>query len=69
MPTYQYVCDACKTSFEHFQQMTSEPLKECKCGGALKRLIGPGGAVIFKGSGFYCTDYKNPRDRSQLGVQ
>lgn len=60
MPTYDYQCKDCNHRFECFQSMTSDPLKECpKCKRAtLKRLIGPGSAVIFKGSGFYQTDYK-----------
>ncbi|MCA8924050.1 MAG: zinc ribbon domain-containing protein [Planctomycetes bacterium] len=61
MPTYDYVCKACEDAFDHFQTMTSDPLTDCaKCGGkgTLKRLIGKGAALIFKGSGFYETDYK-----------
>lgn len=59
MPTYDYVCENCGDRFEHFQKMSSEPLTTCsKCGGHLKRLIGSGMGIIFKGSGFYCTDYK-----------
>ena len=61
MPTYDYVCNDCAHQFEHFQSMTSDPLSECPaCQGNLRRLIGAGGALIFKGSGFYCTDYKKP---------
>jgi putative FmdB family regulatory protein len=61
MPTYDYVCQDCDHSFEHFQSMSSEPLKVCpKCDGRLRRLIGAGAALIFKGSGFYCTDYRKP---------
>ena len=62
MPTYDYVCKECEHKFEHFQSMTSDPLSDCpECEKpALKRLIGTGGALIFKGSGFYCTDYKKP---------
>jgi putative FmdB family regulatory protein len=61
MPTYDYACTECSHTFEHFQTMTSDPLSECpECKGKLKRLIGSGGALIFKGSGFYCTDYKKP---------
>jgi len=61
MPTYDYVCQDCGHSFEHFQSMTSDLLKTCpECEkDALKRLIGAGSALIFKGSGFYCTDYKD----------
>ena len=59
MPTYDYVCTECEHAFEHFQTMTSDLLTECpKCEGKLKRLFGAGAALIFKGSGFYCTDYK-----------
>jgi putative FmdB family regulatory protein len=58
MPTYDYQCSSCDHSFEHFQTMSSDPLAECPCcGGKLRRLIGPGGALIFKGTGFYQTDY------------
>ena len=61
MPTYDYACTECPHTFEHFQTMTSDLLSECpECEGKLKRLIGRGGALIFKGSGFYCTDYKKP---------
>lgn len=61
MPTYDYVCQDCSHAFEHFQSMSSDPLSTCpQCQGRLKRLIGTGGALIFKGSGFYCTDYKKP---------
>jgi len=59
MPTYEYECLKCKYRFEEFQSMTDEPLKVCpRCGGELRRLIGTGSAVIFKGKGFYHTDYK-----------
>ena len=62
MPTYDYVCDACEHTFELFQSIKAEPLKKCpECGkNKLRRLIGPGAAVIFKGSGFYSTDYRSP---------
>ena len=62
MPTYDYVCQDCSHAFEHFQTMSSDPLRTCpQCQkDSLKRLIGAGGALIFKGSGFYCTDYKKP---------
>ena len=59
MPTYEYECLKCKYKFEEFQNMTDEPLKVCpKCGGKLHRLIGTGAGIIFKGKGFYQTDYK-----------
>lgn len=61
MPTYDYQCTACDHEFEHFQSISSPVIKECpSCGKMkLKRLIGPGGAVVFKGSGFYQTDYRS----------
>jgi putative FmdB family regulatory protein len=60
MPTYDYKCLDCGDTFEFFQRMSDEPLSECpKCKGKLKRLIGTGLRPIFKGSGFYETDYKS----------
>lgn len=60
MPTYDYKCNNCNYTFELFQKMTDEPVKECpKCKGPVIRLIGAGAGPIFKGSGFYQTDYKN----------
>ncbi len=60
MPTYEYRCRDCGHEFEEFQRMTDEALCECpKCHGRLKRLIGRGAGVIFKGSGFYQTDYRS----------
>lgn len=60
MPTYEYECLKCKYKFEEFQNMTDEPLKVCpRCGGKLRRLIGTGAGIIFKGKGFYQTDYKS----------
>ncbi len=59
MPTYDYKCADCNYSFEYFQPMSSQQLTECpKCKGTLKRIIGTGSSPIFKGSGFYQTDYK-----------
>lgn len=60
MPTYQYECDACDHSFEILQSMLDKKLKKCpECGqDQLHRLIGAGSGIIFKGSGFYETDYK-----------
>jgi putative FmdB family regulatory protein len=61
MPTYEYACSKCGYHFDKFQSMRDEPLKKCpKCSkAALKRLVGGGAGLIFKGSGFYITDYKN----------
>jgi putative FmdB family regulatory protein len=61
MPTYDYVCDACDHEFELFQPITAEPEKRCpKCKKPkLRRLFGTGAAVMFKGSGFYTTDYRS----------
>jgi putative FmdB family regulatory protein len=61
MPNYDYVCDACRHKFEEFQSMKAAALKKCpKCGkNKLRRLMGTGGGVLFKGSGFYQTDYKS----------
>jgi putative FmdB family regulatory protein len=65
MPTYEYKCIECEEVFEVFQKITDEPLKTCQvCGGELKRLISGGIGVIFKGSGFYTTDYKNSSHKS-----
>lgn len=60
MPTYEYECDACGHAFEEFQAMSAKPLKKCpECKkNKLTRLIGAGAGIIFKGSGFYETDYK-----------
>ena len=60
MPTYDYECAACGHTFEHFQSMSSRRLRKCPdCGERkLERLFGAGAGVIFKGSGFYETDYK-----------
>ena len=61
MPTYDYKCSACGHEFELFQSMKAEPVKKCpSCGKAkAKRLIGTGAGLLFKGSGFYITDYRS----------
>jgi len=60
MPTYEYQCKKCEHKFEAFQQITEKPLNECPvCKGPLQRLIGTGAGFIFKGSGFYATDYRS----------
>ena len=59
MPTYDYECKKCGI-FEKFQNITAEPIKKCpECGGPVRRLIGAGAGFIFKGSGFYITDYRS----------
>lgn len=59
MPTYDYRCDACSHEFEEFESITAAPLETCpKCDGRVRRLISAGNGLIFKGSGFYITDYK-----------
>jgi putative FmdB family regulatory protein len=59
MPTYEYICKKCHKTFEAFQPITAQPLKKCiYCKGKAQRLISSGAGVIFKGSGFYETDYK-----------
>jgi putative FmdB family regulatory protein len=66
MPTYEYHCDACEHQFDEFQSMSEPPLKKCpKCGKLkLRRLFGTGAAVLFKGSGFYQTDYRSESYKS-----
>ena len=61
MPTYDYECDACGNAWELFQQMSADPVRECpKCGKKkARRLIGAGAGIVFKGSGFYETDYRS----------
>jgi putative FmdB family regulatory protein len=66
MPTYDYKCTKCGYAFEFFQRMTEEPLTKCpKCSSVVKRLIGNGAGIIFKGSGFYATDYKGKGKRPE----
>ena len=61
MPTYEYRCDSCSHEFEEFQYIKEAPLKKCpKCSkNKLRRLIGGGAAVVFRGQGFYQTDYRS----------
>jgi putative FmdB family regulatory protein len=60
MPTYEYKCVDCGYEFEKFQSMKDKPLDKCpNCEGKVQRLISGGGGIIFKGSGFYATDYAN----------
>ena len=62
MPTYEYECKSCEHHFELFQMMSEPPKKRCPaCGKAVQRLIGTGTGIMFKGSGFYETDYKRAK--------
>jgi putative FmdB family regulatory protein len=66
MPTYEYHCDACEHHFDEFQSITESPLKKCpKCNKPkLRRIFGTGAAILFKGSGFYQTDYRSESYKS-----
>ena len=62
MPNYDYRCETCGETFEVFQKMSDDKLTEClqdNCDGKVKRLLGTGGGIIFKGGGFYETDYRS----------
>ena len=60
MPTYEYRCTACQTEFEKFQRMSDEPGAECPaCGAPAERRLSGGAGLLFKGSGFYITDYRS----------
>ncbi len=61
MPTYEYICDNCQHQFEQFQSIKARPIRKCpECGKlSVQRLIGAGAGIIFKGSGFYQTDYRS----------
>jgi putative FmdB family regulatory protein len=66
MPTYEYSCENCGERLEKFQSIKAKPVRKCpECGKlALKRLIGSGAGIIFKGSGFYQTDYRSESYKS-----
>jgi putative FmdB family regulatory protein len=66
MPTYEYYCISCGFEFEEFQSIASEPITVCpKCQLPVKRKISGGAGLIFKGSGFYITDYKKSKPSSE----
>lgn len=69
MPTYEYACQSCGHEMEAFQRMSDDPLKTCpECDApALKRKIGRGAGIIFKGGGFYETDFKEKKGASDSG--
>ena len=63
MPNYEYECLSCGYRFERFQKMVDEPIKTCpKCKKSVRRLIGTGSGIIFKGEGFYATDYRKTKN-------
>jgi putative FmdB family regulatory protein len=65
MPTYEYRCVRCEHEFEEFQRISDPPLRRCpKCRGRVERLIGTGAGFLFKGSGFYTTDYRSEKYHS-----
>ncbi len=69
MPTYQYICKQCKHEFEELQSMKEDPLVTCPSCNTdnLARVVGAGSGLIFKGSGFYLTDYKNAPEKKSSG--
>jgi len=68
MPTYEYECKQCGFSFERFQNMSDKLITTCpQCGGAVRRLLGAGSGIIFKGPGFYATDYASNFQRPACG--
>lgn len=71
MPTYEYRCRECEHKFERFQKMTEDPIRECpQCGAPeAERMISPGGGLIFKGPGFYATDYRDSPGSGATGEE
>lgn len=70
MPTYEYICRKCGHEFEAFQGIKDAPLKRCpKCKGAVRRKIGTGAGLLFKGSGFYVTDYRSEGYKSKAKAE
>jgi putative FmdB family regulatory protein len=68
MPTYVYECERCGHRFEVLQGITEPPRQRCpNCRGKVRRLVTPGGGLIFRGSGFYVTDYKHKEERARRG--
>ena len=66
MPTYDYICNDCEKIYEYFQSMSDAPIRECpECKkNSLRRVISGGTGLIFKGSGYYLTDYENKKKQS-----
>lgn len=66
MPTYEYECSSCDHTFEAFQSISAKALRKCpECGRKVRRLISAGSGIIFRGSGFYATDYRSEEYKSQ----
>jgi putative FmdB family regulatory protein len=68
MPTYEYECEKCGLLFEEYQSISEQPLTKCKkptCDGHVKRLISAGAGFLFKGNGFYGTDYRSDSYKKQ----
>ncbi len=70
MPTYEYACTSCQYEFEAFQKMSEEPLTECpRCKGPVRRKISGGSGLLFKGQGFYITDYRSENYKKKASVE
>ena len=70
MPTYDYKCTQCGHDFEMFQSMSESHIKKCpECGGNVRRLVGAGAGLIFKGSGFYLTDYVKGKEQKKTSIE
>ena len=70
MPTYEYRCTACKHEFEKFQRMSDEPVADCpECGKPAERRLSAGAGLLFKGSGFYITDYRSDSYKKAAGTE
>ncbi len=70
MPTYEYECLSCKYEFEAFQKITDDPLQECpRCNGMVRRKISAGSGLLFKGTGFYATDYRSENYKKKASAE
>jgi len=71
MPTYEYECPDCGAAFERFQSITDRPVRRCpECGKRkVRRLLGAGAGIIFRGSGFYQTDYRSPEYKAKANAE
>ena len=73
MPTYNYKCNDCEYQFSEFQKMSDDPVKDCpQCEGKVRRIISGGSGMIFKGTGFYLTDYGKsgtPKEKESIATK